>query len=491
MFPHTEATALMNTNEGLLVKARAQFERLLGWLEAAADDRQRLDQVERGLLRELLALGLTLLQAFVARLGTGDVGPTLERDSNCWRRLPEPRRRRYVSIFGELELRRHGYGTREGQKIQAVPLDEALGLPASDFSYVVQDWSQRLCVKGSFAEAAAELQQLLGLTTSVASLETLNRQVSDAADGFRQQQAPPAVADGALLVVSGDGKGVPMCAADQPEPTPAADDGVPRGKKRMAYVGAVYSVAPFVRTADDVLDEYRRRQRAADRPAPQGKRVWAEMTQVVAGETCDGRTTLFGEMADDVARRDPTGAAPRVAVMDDEAALWAAMRLFFGDACVGVLDLIHVLGYLWLAAHVFHPTGSAAAQAFVDERLRQLLEGRVGRVVGGLRQMLAKHALTGAKRRTLQTVITYLANNQAHMRYDVYLAAGYPIASGVIEGACRHVVQDRLEQTGMRWTRRGAQAMLHLRALYLNGDWDAFLEHRIQTEQQALYGIAI
>ena len=142
---------------------------------------------------------------------------------------------------------------------------------------------------------------------------------------------------------------------------------------------------------------------------------------------------------------------------------------------------------LWDAAYCFHAEGSREAEAFVTARLRMLLEGKVGGVIGGLRQMGTKHRLKGSKARTLAGVAKYLENNRDFMRYDAYLAAGYPIGSGVAEGACRHLVKDRLEQTGMRWTVDGAQAMLHLRATYLNGDWEAFYEYRVEEEQRRLY----
>jgi len=147
-----------------------------------------------------------------------------------------------------------------------------------------------------------------------------------------------------------------------------------------------------------------------------------------------------------------------------------------------------VLEKRWLAAYCFHAEGSKAVAAFVNERLRMLLEGKVGRLIGGLRQMGTKHGLTAAKAKSLDSVIGYLENNREQMRYDEYLAAGYPIGSGVAEGACRHVVKDRMERSGMRWTLEGAQAMLHLRTIYLNGDWDKFIDHRIQAEQEELYG---
>jgi hypothetical protein len=108
-------------------------------------------------------------------------------------------------------------------------------------------------------------------------------------------------------------------------------------------------------------------------------------------------------------------------------------------------------------------------------------------VIGGLRRRLKAGKLTSERRKVVRSAPEYLGNNKAHMRYDEYLAAGYPIGSGVAGGACRHLVKDRMEQTGMRWTVEGAQAMLHVRALYLNDQWEAFHEHRVEREQARLY----
>ena len=148
---------------------------------------------------------------------------------------------------------------------------------------------------------------------------------------------------------------------------------------------------------------------------------------------------------------------------------------------------MHMLERLWQAAYCFHAEGSREAEGFVDHRLRTLLEGRVGQVIGGLRQMLSRHGLVGAKRRVLRSVIGYYDNHRNSMRYDEHLAAGYPIGSGVVEGACRHLVKDRMERTGMRWTVPGARAILQLRATYLNEDWNDFVQYRVETEQATLY----
>jgi hypothetical protein len=479
------------TQEQAFLKAHAQLQALIDFVGHAAAQPQRVDQVERGLLSQLLELGLSLLTAFVAAAGDGDAGDTTTApDGSVPRRLPEPHTRPYHSVFGDLPITRFVYGTREGQKITCVPLDARLGLPAGEFSYVLEDWLQRFAVKDAFAEAAQSLQALLGLKPSVRSVEDMNRTLAPFAAAFANgRPTPPAAEEGELVVLTGDGKGVVMRrpAAGGPRQPPRPDPKARAGKKQMACVGAFYTIDRFVRTPDQVIDELQRHQRAAGRPRPCHKHVWAEMTCVVEGEICNGRVTLFDHLAEEWGRRDPTQGKTAICLFDGERALWDAWELFF-EHTVGILDIFHVLGYLWDAAACFHPEKSVAAADFVTDRLRMLLEGKVGYVIGGLRQMQTKYHLPAAKRKALAAAIGYFDNNRAHMRYDEYLAAGYPIGSGVAEGACRHLVKDRLELTGMRWALEGAQAMLYLRATYLNGDWEEFLAYRIRTEQEQLYG---
>ncbi len=131
---------------------------------------------------------------------------------------------------------------------------------------------------------------------------------------------------------------------------------------------------------------------------------------------------------------------------------------------------------------------SAEAGEFVTHHLRMLLQGKVGYVLRNLRPLVKAYKLKGANKTTVESAITYYENNQEHMRYDEYLAAGYPIASGVAEGACKHLVKDRMERAGMRWELEGAQAILSLRAIYLNDLWDQFITYRVTTEQSRLYG---
>jgi hypothetical protein len=481
---------MIMSQEQAIIKAQVQLKAMVQLIEQAGKEGWRLDQLERELFARLLELGLTLLSKHVADAGDGDAGATLAGDGHELRRSAEKHTRRYVSIFGELLIRRYVYAQRPGQKVEAAPLDARLGLPASDFSYVLMDWLQRMCVKDSFSEAATSLDTLLGLKPSVRSAEHMSQQLAADAEAFRLSQAPPPPdEEGKLLVITADGKGVPMRRplTERVRRGPRRAKGEKANKKQMAYVAAVYSIDPFVRTADDVIDEVLRKQRASDRPTPHHKRVWAELTRLQEGDTCTGRERVFVEAAVDLANRDPHRGKPLVCLLDGEPGLWDMQEEWMPRA-VGILDLFHVLERLWNAAYCFHPAQSPAAEEFVTHRLRMLLEGKVGYVIGGLKQLLAKHKLGGEKRRVVQATIRYFTNQREHMRYDEYLAAGYPIGSGVAEGACRHLVKDRLERTGMRWTVPGAQAMLHLRAIYLNRDWDDYLAYHIHNEQSALYG---
>jgi len=481
---------MIMTQERMILKGQAQLDKMAAFVRQAAADGRSIDEVERGLWESLLALGHTLLGAYVEGVGPGDVGDSLTYAGRDLRRLECPHDRRYVSVFGELLISRHVYGARETQKHEVVPTDALLSLPESDFSHLLQEWDQAFCVQSSYEESRRTVERVLGIGQSVRSLEQMNVSMAQSVEPFRSSQpAPPAKEEGSILVLTADGKGVPMrrdAEQDRPAIRGRRKKGEKANKKRMACVGGVYTIDPFVRTAEEVVEEFLRDARKPDRPKPCHKQLRAELTREIDGVEVNGKERIFSWFAEQLKLRNPRGRKKVVCVMDGERALWK-MLLAMVPGVVCILDLFHVLERLWQAAHCFHPEGSEAAKAFVTDRLLRLLRGEVGYVIGGLKQMATKQGLRGSRRRQLSAVIGYLERNRRFMGYDEYLAAGYPIGSGVAEGACHHLVKDRMEQTGMRWRVPGAQAMLDLRATYLNDDWDAFQQHRIQQERRRLY----
>ena len=265
----------------------------------------------------------------------------------------------------------------------------------------------------------------------------------------------------------------------------------------MATVGAVYSVDRFVRTPEDVLQALFHDPgqppppEAAKRPRPQHKWTYARLDDdALQTEAVKGQAATFGWLDEQLRARLKRRhkAVPVVCLMDGQESLWTMKDQMQSDLkTVDILDLLHVTPRLWTAAHLFHPCDEAAAIAFVREQARRILHGQVKTVIHSLRACATRRGLPPSKKAQLETICRYFAKHAKRMRYDQYLREGYPIASGVIEGACRHVVKDRLERTGMSWTRPGAQAMLHLRAIWTCDQWDQFDEYRIERETARLY----
>ena len=198
-----------------------------------------------------------------------------------------------------------------------------------------------------------------------------------------------------------------------------------------------------------------------------------------------GKTAVIQEVAGEMQRRDPSASKTRVALTDGERALQIRVE---GKLNVTlILDLMHALEKLWKAAYVFHPEGSLDADLWVLDRTLRILFGEVGQVVKGIRQSITKRGLAGAKRNTLLGVTGYLYRNRTRMRYDQYLANGWPIASGPVEGACKNLIKDRMERSGMRWTEQMAEAIVQLRAIYLSGDFDRYWQFHIEQDQRRLY----
>jgi hypothetical protein len=489
MTHETEVLKNQNPDYAPLLADMQQF------LQQAAQQGIAVHEVELSLWRRLLQLGHELLQEYFARHGSGDLGETITLpDGRACRRLPTLHPRRYVSIFGQFTLQRTVYGSRECQAIDFVPLDNRLQLPAGVFSQVLQDWDQALCVEQAFGQAARTVERILGLKQSVDSLEHMNVQMAQRVDDFREERPrPEAEEEGAVVVCSADGKGIVMRrGAEAPRPAVHRSKGEKASRKEMAIVGAVYTVDRYVRTPEQVVAALFAEEReppGPKRPTPCHKQTVAHLAGIgLQGSACSGIELTYTWLLEELRRRNRGAVKEMVQLCDGQEPLWKAGEEYLPrrNRC-NVLDLLHVTPRLWKVAHVFHAEGSIEAEQFVRERVLKVLQGKAALVIRGLREMGTKRGLTGNKKKTLHEHCSYLENNLERMRYDEYLAKGYPIASGVIEGACRHLVKDRMERAGMHWTRPGAQAMLEVRSIYVNGDWEEYQAYRIKGETRQQY----
>jgi hypothetical protein len=462
--------------------AALEFASLEAWLASRTALQLPLHAIEsqqqiRG--REVQRL---LLQTHLQLRGDGDVGPALRVPRAEGELLYTHRRlgtRRLRTIFGPVEIRRLGY-SRDGVP-SIYPLDRALALPARSFSYELQRRLVKAAVQNPFLESVQTIAELTGVAVSKRSLEEILPDAAQDFDAFYRQRSPTH-ATGSILVAAIDGKGIPMVKPGGAQPTARLTKGQKANKKRMATVATVFTRAPWARTPQQVIESLfpTGRRTDSDEPAPprpENKRVWASLLK--------GKTAVIQEVAEEMDGRDPLRSLTRLALTDGERAL--QIRVDRKLNVTLILDLMHVLEKLWKAAYVFHTEGSLAADLWVLDRTLRILFGEVGQVVKGIRQSVTKRALSGPKRKTLTGVAEYLYRNRAYMRYDEYLANGWPIASGPVEGACKNLIKDRMERSGMRWTEQMAEAIVQLRAVYLSGDFDAYWAFHIEQDQRRLF----
>jgi hypothetical protein len=455
------------------------------FLSEAAEARLGLSELERGSERRSRELVRLSLQAHVDGRGEGDVGEAITIAGQDGRpvRLAYKRvhTRSVLTLFGELRITRVGYGAPGREAFH--PLDAELCLPGRIYSYECQRRLIRGAICGPFDEAIALVAEMTGLTVPKRSAEQLVREAAVDFDEFyaARVQAEVKPGSGEILIGAIDCKGIPMVKPERALRVVRRSKGEKANKKRMATVAAVHSQAPLVRTPQEVLSSLFHTGERPERPKrtpPHHKRVWASLTS--------DKDTFINDVKAEMLKRDPRHRRTWVIVTDGERALQRRVCNTFNDVTL-VLDLLHVLEKLWKASHALYPEGSREAEQFVYERAKRILEGHVSQVAKGLRLIATKRKLTATKAKTLQEVAGYFQSNRERMQYDIYLANGWPIASGSVEGACKNLIRDRFERSGMRWTPETAEALLRPRAVYLSGDLNAYWGFHIHQDQRRIY----
>jgi len=474
-------------------------EQLKKTVSNAVENGDSFDSVERSVRKTVFQLGNQAIGIFIQMQGPGDLGPQITtQDNQTLHRSEQTARTTIRSIFGTHRFEQFTYAPGSHKAIQLRPISARMSLPARQWSYLLQEFSQMLAVDSAYEQAMQNLGQILGGTFSVDTAERINAELGQAAGEFLDDlpDAPPET-EAKLLVASADCKGVPLVKKDSPKVAAFETAKKNPGNRRMATVASVYTVEPHVRTAEDVTaalfrDEPDENASKVKRPRPQNKNTTAHFPEVHDDGT-GGEVPISGIhvamawlMGQVIARRRPGQVL--IALMDGQVSLWETMKLHlsFGARTVPILDILHALSYVWEAAGIFEKD-EARRKAFTRERLLRILRGEVRGVIRGFRRLGTTAGLTGKVAKDLNRICNYLEKNAERMRYDKYLRRGYPIASGVIEGACRHLVKDRMERGGMRWTLEGARSMLNVRAAFQSDHWRIFLNHRIEHDLQRIH----
>jgi hypothetical protein len=480
------------TANGAFAGSYAGFGALVRWLASDRSAGLTHAEVEEYVHAEGMAVLCQLMQdSLDLRAGREQrVGEVVDADGRHRGWAEAGRTRVLATRFGEVTVSRIAYRVRGGADLH--PADAVLNLPVEKHSHGLRKLAAVEAARGSFADAAAAIERATTVRVGKRQVEALAAAAAADVDDFYAACAHEPAPAGDVLVCSFDAKGVVM----RPEGLRAAtakaagsqklatrlSRGEKRNRKRMAEVAAVYDLTPQPRTVDDILPADDQRRTAAPAPAAAGKWLTASVSDQAAAVIAAG----FAE-AD---RRDPDHQRTWVALVDGNAHQIDRIRAEARTREITVpvvVDFIHVLEYLWKATWCFHHEGDPKAEQWVRDQARAVLSGRAGIVAAAIRRKATYHGLDPGARKAADTCADYLLSKKPYLDYPTALANGWPIATGVIEGACRHLVKDRMDITGARWGLDGAEAILKLRALTANGDFDSYWIWHLAQEQQRIH----
>jgi hypothetical protein len=427
------------------------------------------------------------------------------QDAVARTRAEKGRKRPLVTKFGQVTVSRIAY--RSPGRSNVHPLDRALNLPEEKHSHGLRKLAAIEAARGSHEAAAAAVTRATGVKIGKRQLEELARRAAAHVEAFYLGRVISPAPDGYPLVLTFDGKGIVMlpealrpatakaAAAAENKLATRLSPGEKSGRKRMAELACVYDAAPVPRTPEDIIStpaQKRRKKNAQARKAarkgkprePQARGKW--LTASVTDDIPAVITAAF----DEAERRDPGHKREWAVLVDGNSTQIEAITAETaarGVTVTIVCDLIHVLEYLWKAAWSFFDKGEPAAEEWVADQARKILHGKARQVAAGIRRRATTCGYSPTERTGADECARYLENKKDYLDYATALAKGWPIATGIIEGACRYIVKDRMDITGARWGLEGAESILKLRALTASGDFDAYWRYHLRREHERIH----
>jgi hypothetical protein len=476
--------------------ARVQFSGMEKRLSSPEMMNATHGQLEEYVIEQGLELQRLLLQAHMDLRAAREERVEVRGADGVRRTMTRASMRPVMTLVGEVDVERLAYQAREVPGLH--PMDAALNLPREQYSHGVRRFVAENAALLSFDDVRHLLLKRTGGRVPKRQLEELAVRAAVDFDAFyaarraaESMVEPESFRD--LLVMTFDGKGIVMVPEGlRPATQKAAKKAVrklstrltageKRNRKRMAQVAAIYTVARHGREPEDVLADLSGagERRRPERPKVTNKRVWASVEHEPE--------TVIEEAFREALARDPKHRRQWVVLVDgnkDQLAIINAKREELGAVRI-VVDLIHVLEYLWRAAHALFGDGTKQAETWVQEQLLALLRDRpAAEIAAAMRGAARKKKLQRGALKAVVEAADYLETYADYMGYGQALAMGLPIATGVIEGACRYLVKDRMDRGGARWTLKGAEAVLRLRALRTSADFDAYWDYHLREEQR-------
>ena len=435
--------------------------------EAATGD---LDETERGVHKRVMELGRKSLEEYFKELGSGDVGYRATFEDQEYERKHRERPATILSVFGLISFVQSIYYCGDGTSVR--PLAVMANLPERQSTYFAQALMARLGITDTYRESQESYADFLGYSLSPRTVEeVIEDQAQTYSDYEEQRVLPPVKDEKSIGVVSFDGKGIKVVPDDRTT-----------GKTREALVGCVYTADPELRDAEKIANSlvFPVLFSTEDKKPKNAQNIeyYGSVTEAKEKVVIDVKERAS-------ARFSAASITTIVCLLDGAPCLWNLAKKHFPDA-VYILDIIHVADYLRLATTALEKK-KQASRILTCSYLTLILQGRIDTVIASLRIRLTKNRIRGQKRKNIEKAITYFENHKEYMHYDEYLASGHPIATGVVESACGHLIQDRMNKAGAHWRLTGAEPVLKLRCIKASGDWRKYQKIRMQSERNRIY----
>ena len=503
----------MDLKEQKKAEISNELTKILEGIETYALENKRLDEVESGLFKSLLSLGLKLLgyYIFMVSLQVHKRGVPLDSEGNKMKNTGR-RKRPYRSVFGLLSIERPKYYSSSDKVHYA--LDVELGLPSGKMSYLLSDWISYGAVDLDFRESVGLIEHILGQQLVGEQSSRCTYHLSGEVEAYYEEKDWSALGDlgdkeeGSHFSVGFDGKGVPILKSETDRADESVSVRLSRGQKRQVKKEATVSVSssftPKIRSKEEIINnlfhikmETQLNRVVETSEELEKKHCWHEHKHTRAFLSDKEKGIKYG--IENVLKRDKTGNKPIIVLIDGDRSLRKAVERIADKKAITdrisdyVLDFIHVLEYVWKVANAYKGEKNPDREKWVEQQADLLLSGQVHQIITSWKTIRDKGKNEVGKKFSANQIynvnrgITYFSNHSDMMKYDVYLKLGYPITTGAIESACGHFVKSRMEKNAMHWSKKGAQKMLNIRAIKKNGDWKDYSKSFIQKEQKNLY----
>lgn len=493
-------------NSSIPQTIQSEIDKLLGLCTDFEHSESSVHTMEQSILKQLLILGLSLLKHILKQKLKQESSSKIFEVGEQKAKKKGFCKRYYLSLFGLLSFERQSYFAPSVGKIY--PFDDELNFPKeSAWSYVLQELVAENASENDYTESVRVLNKLLNLNLSSKSSQRNIINLGDTVEAFYAVQKPKMDLEGSCYAVSFDGKGVPKI-----KRKPASEAGcqpkkrLNKGEKpnlmQVATVVVVSSFLPKVRSVESLLNglmdkplsKKESNKNSADSKKENDNR-WHKNIHRRAFLGNQEKAIFYG-IKQIKERIEKNGGGRFVVPMDagiglDNKVLEAVKKYELEESFDGIiLDIIHVTEYVWSAANAILGENSKQRYNWVRSILKDILEGNITRVIHDLRRITEKAQLSKSQIEQVEKTINYFSNHKSKMAYNIYIQKGYPISSALVESTCGHLVKERMEQTGMRWSTLGAQNLLDVRAVKQNGDMEKFMDFFIKKQHPCAYNIA-